>query len=74
MTRRAAVTAVAIACAIAIAGCGLGAGKSTSGVVTLTVTRGFGTAPVGSVDRKEHPGVTDRDADARAVVQGHDAL
>ncbi len=42
--------------AIAIAGCGLGAGKSTSGVVTLTVTRDFGTAPVGSVTEKSIPG------------------
>jgi hypothetical protein len=56
MTSRAAVTAVAIACAIAIAGCGLGAGKSTSGVVTLTVTRGFGTAPVGAATEKTIPG------------------
>ena len=54
--RRAAVTAIAIVSAIAIAGCGLGAGKSTSGVVTLTVTREFGTAPVGSVTEKSIPG------------------
>ena len=56
MIGRAAVTAVAIASAIAIAGCGLGAGKSTSGVVTLTVTRGFGTAPVGAATEKSIPG------------------
>jgi Domain of unknown function (DUF4430) len=56
MTSRAAATAIAIACAIAIAGCGLGAGKSTSGVVTLTVTRGFGAAPVGAVTEKSIPG------------------
>jgi Domain of unknown function (DUF4430) len=56
MTCRAAVTAVAIACAVAIAGCGLGAGKSTSGVVTLTVTRGFGTSAVGSVTEQSIPG------------------
>jgi hypothetical protein len=56
MTRKAAVTAVAIASTVAIAGCGLGAGKSTSGVVTLTVTRGFGTAPVGSVTEQSIPG------------------
>ena len=56
MTRRAATTAVAIACVVAIAGCGLGAGKSTSGVVTLTVTRDFGAAPVGSVTEKSIPG------------------
>ena len=53
---RAAFTAVAIASALAIAGCGLGAGKATSGVVTLTVTRDFGTAPVGSVSEKSIPG------------------
>ncbi len=51
-----AVTAIAIACAIAIAGCGLGAGKSTSGVVSLSVTRDFGTAPIGSVTEKSIPG------------------
>jgi hypothetical protein len=56
MRCRAAITAVAIACAIAIAGCGLGAGKSTSGVVTLTVTRGFGSTPVGTVTEKSIPG------------------
>jgi hypothetical protein len=56
MSRWAAVTVIAIACAVAIAGCGLGAGKSTSGVVTLTVTRGFGSAPVGSVTEKSIPG------------------
>jgi Domain of unknown function (DUF4430) len=56
MTRRAAVPAIAIACVVAIAGCGLGAGKSTSGVVSLSVTRDFGTAPVGSVTEKSIPG------------------
>jgi hypothetical protein len=56
MTRRAVLTAIAIASAVAIAGCGLGAGKPTSGVVTLTVTRGFGTAPVGSTTEKTIPG------------------
>ena len=56
MTSRAAVTAIVIASAMAIAGCGLGAGKSTSGVVTLTVTRGFGAAPVGTVSEKSIPG------------------
>ncbi len=50
------MTGVAIALAIAIAGCGLGAGKSTSGVVTLTVTRGFGTGPIGSASEKQIPG------------------
>ena len=56
MTWRAAVPAIAIACAVAIAGCGLGAGKSTSGDATLTVTRGFGTAAVGSASEKSIPG------------------
>ena len=56
MTSRAALTAIAIVCAVATAGCGLGAGKATSGVVTLTVTRDFGTAPVGSVTEKSIPG------------------
>jgi Domain of unknown function (DUF4430) len=56
MTRRIAVAAIAIAGAFAIAGCGLGAGKSTSGVVTLAVTRDFGTAPVGSVTEQTIPG------------------
>jgi Domain of unknown function (DUF4430) len=56
MTRWAVLTAIAIASAVAIAGCGLGAGKSTSGVVTLTVTRGFGTAGVGSATEKTIPG------------------
>jgi Domain of unknown function (DUF4430) len=56
MTGRAASTAIAIVCTIAVAGCGLGAGKSTSGVVTLSVTRDFGTAPVGSVSEKSIPG------------------
>jgi Domain of unknown function (DUF4430) len=56
MTRWAAATAVAIAAAVAIAGCGLGAGKSTSGVVTLSVTRDFGTAPIGSVTEQSIPG------------------
>ena len=56
MTRSALLTAIAIVSAIAIAGCGLGAGKSTSGVVTLTVTHGFGTASVGSVTENTIPG------------------
>ena len=50
------MTAVVIACAVAIAGCGLGAGKSTSGVVTLSVTRDFGTVPLGSATEKSIPG------------------
>jgi len=54
--RRAAVTAVAIVSTVAIAGCGLGAGKSTSGVVTLSVTRDFGTAQIGAVTEKNIPG------------------
>jgi hypothetical protein len=40
--------ASALAASVALAGCGLGAGKGTSGV-TLTVTRDFGTVPVGGV-------------------------
>ncbi len=56
MTWRAPVPAIAIACALAIAGCGLGAGKSTSGDATLTVTRGFGTAAVGSASEHSIPG------------------
>ncbi len=56
MTRGPAVTAVAIAVAVAIAGCGLGAGKSTAGDATLTVTRGFGSAAVGSAAEKSIPG------------------
>ena len=56
MTRTALVTAIAIASAVAIAGCGLGAGKPTSGAVTLTVTRGFGTAPIGLASEKSIPG------------------
>jgi hypothetical protein len=56
MPGRTAVTAIVIASAIAIAGCGLGAGKSTSGGVTLTVTRGFGSAPVGAASEKSIPG------------------
>jgi hypothetical protein len=56
MTRAALVTAVAIACAVAIAGCGLGAGRQTSGTVTLTVTRDFGAAQVGSASEQSIPG------------------
>ncbi|HTP23206.1 MAG TPA: DUF4430 domain-containing protein [Solirubrobacteraceae bacterium] len=56
MRYRAAVPAIAIVCVVAIAGCGLGAGGPTSGAVTLTVTRGFGTAPVGSVSEQSIPG------------------
>jgi Domain of unknown function (DUF4430) len=48
MSWKVAVVASAIAAAVALAGCGLGAGTGTSGV-TLTVTRDFGTASVGSV-------------------------
>lgn len=56
MTRRVVLTAIAITSAVAIAGCGLGAGKSTSGDATLTVTRGFGTAAVGSASEHSIPG------------------
>jgi hypothetical protein len=48
MSWKVAVTASAIAAAVALAGCGLGAGKGTSGV-TVSVTRDFGTASVGSI-------------------------
>lgn len=48
------VIAVALAAAI-ISGCGLGAGKGTSDV-SLTVTRSFGSQPVGSITRKQLPG------------------
>jgi Domain of unknown function (DUF4430) len=50
------MTAVAIAVAVAIAGCGLGAGRQTSGVVSLAVTRDFGTAQVGSTSEHSIPG------------------
>ena len=73
MTCRAAVTAVAIACAVATAGCGLGAGKATSGVVTLTVTRDFGTAPVGSVTERSIPGSQTVMQMLERSIQGHDA-
>jgi len=52
---RAAATAVAICCAAALGGCGLGAGRGTSDV-TLTVTRDFGGARLGSVTDKRVPG------------------
>ena len=48
------VIAVALAAAIT-SGCGLGAGKGTSDV-SLTVTRSFGSQPVGSITRKQVPG------------------
>ena len=51
-----AATAGAIAAvAVALAGCGLGAGKGTSDVA-LTVTRDFGTVPVGSAAERQVPG------------------
>ena len=55
MTLRVAATASAIAAAVALAGCGLGAGKGTSDVA-LTVTRDFGTVPVGSTNERQVPG------------------
>jgi hypothetical protein len=48
------VIAVALAAAI-ISGCGLGAGKGTSDV-SLTITRSFGSQPVGSITRNQVPG------------------
>ena len=48
--------AIAVVVAAAIAGgCGLGAGKGTSDV-SLTVTRSFGSQPVGSITRNQVPG------------------
>jgi hypothetical protein len=55
MTRRFAVTASAIAATVALAGCGLGAGNGTSDVA-ITVTRDFGTVPVGSAMERRVPG------------------
>jgi len=54
VTLRVAATASAIAAAVALAGCGLGAGKGTSDVA-LTVTRDFGTVPVGSTLERQAP-------------------
>jgi hypothetical protein len=48
-------TAVAIGCAIAAAGCGLGPGKGTSSV-SLTVTRNFGSHPIGAMSEGHVPG------------------
>jgi hypothetical protein len=48
--------AIAVVVTAAIAGgCGLGAGKGTSDV-SLTVTRSFGSQPVGSITRNQTPG------------------
>jgi hypothetical protein len=55
MTLKVAAVAAAFAVAIAVAGCGLGAGKGTSDV-GLTVTRNFGSVPVGSVVERQVPG------------------
>src|SRR6476659_9795604 len=52
---RLAVPASAIAVAVVLAGCGLGAGKGTSDVA-VTVTRDFGTVPVGSASEPRVPG------------------
>ena len=49
-----AVIAVVLTAAIT-GGCGLGAGKGTSNV-SVTVTRAFGTQPIGSVTRNKVPG------------------
>lgn len=48
------VIAVVVTAAIT-GGCGLGAGKGTSDV-SLTVTRSFGSQPVGSITRNQVPG------------------
>ena len=56
MMRRAALTAIAIASRDRDRRLRPGRRKSTSGVVTLTVTRGFGTAPVGSATEQSIPG------------------
>ena len=55
MTPKFAALATAIAVALAVAGCGLGAGKGTSDVA-VTVTRDFGSVPVGSVLERSVPG------------------
>jgi hypothetical protein len=55
MTPKVAVLASAFAVALALAGCGLGAGKGTSNV-GLTITRDFGSVPVGSVLERRVPG------------------
>jgi Domain of unknown function (DUF4430) len=55
MSSRVAATAIAIGCAVAVASCGLGAGRGTSDV-TLTVTRNFGTEPLGSITEQQVPG------------------
>ncbi len=55
MSWRLAVPASAIAVAVVLAGCGLGAGKGTSDVA-VTVTRDFGTVPVGSASEPRVPG------------------
>ena len=73
VTLRMAATAGAIAVAVALAGCGLGAGKGTSDVA-LTVTRDFGTVPVGSASERQRARLADRDAPARAVLPGDHAL
>jgi Domain of unknown function (DUF4430) len=55
MTSKVAAMASAVAVVLALAGCGLGAGKGTSNV-GLTVTRNFGSVPVGSVVEHQVPG------------------
>src|SRR5947209_7653451 len=47
--------AIAIGCSVAIAGCGLGPGRGTT-QVSLTVTRGFGSAHVATVTASKVPG------------------
>jgi hypothetical protein len=49
------VVIAVVVTAVITGGCGLGAGKGTSDV-SLTVTRSFGSQPVGSITRNQVPG------------------
>jgi hypothetical protein len=55
MESRVAAGLAAAACAVALAGCGLGPGPGTSDV-TLSVTRGFGSRPLGALTVGRVPG------------------
>ncbi len=55
MRRARTLLAIATASVVAIAGCGLGPGRGTS-QVSLTVTRGFGSAHVASITDSKVPG------------------